>query len=249
MKSYIDDAFGSVPAAMLVLLQSTTGGADWVFAYDAIALTGAFTSSLFLFYILFFVFAFYNIVTSLFLEKAMKFAAPDMESMMLERRKQEAASARGLRGLIESLDSDHNGNITLDELTKLDDPNFNRFFELHDLNIKDAEFFFHTLTQIAKSETLDIGAFVAGCMKMRGPATNLDVQALHFQMQLLADDVRNLVGNVRQIRKEGMPSIVSALQEASFSVGGGGGGEEGGRPAARPGISPRLDLHSQEVNV
>merc|ERR1712113_391264 len=67
----IEPMFGSVLAAMITLLQTTTGGCDWGDVYDVVRLSGTFNNVLFLSFIIFFTFSFFNIVMSLFVEKAM----------------------------------------------------------------------------------------------------------------------------------------------------------------------------------
>merc|ERR1712241_1319406 len=72
--------FGSVQRAMVMLFQSTTGGIDWGDLYDTVALAGELPALFFLCFIVFFNFAILNIVTSIFVEKAVKLQRGEEET-------------------------------------------------------------------------------------------------------------------------------------------------------------------------
>merc|ERR1719247_530977 len=92
--SLIQDHFDSVPHAMLSLFQSTTGGADWSDFYTVAARAGPLAELVFLFCIAFFVIVAWNIVMSTFVEKALKLATPDTETLMAEKRTTELKYAK-----------------------------------------------------------------------------------------------------------------------------------------------------------
>merc|ERR1740121_3298247 len=81
--------FGSVLRGMLSLMMSAIGGVDWSEYYDVISLCGPFLSASFLGFIIFFQLVFFNIVTSMFVDKAVKFAKPDEKTLIIERMKEE----------------------------------------------------------------------------------------------------------------------------------------------------------------
>jgi len=76
-KTTILDSFGSVQVAIFTLFQAISGGSDWKGFYDIVSRVGSLNAALFVFYIIFFIFAICNIVTSIFIDKAMKLAQPD----------------------------------------------------------------------------------------------------------------------------------------------------------------------------
>jgi len=195
--------FGSVPSAMLVQFMGTTGGMDWGDVYSVVQKTSNLNGIFYLSQILFFVFAFFNIVTSMFVDKAMKLAKPDEEVQMFERRQEERANAADLRRLImEDLDLDQDGVISLEELETLAlDDRVRHKFEMRGLEVKDVEVFFKTLTAIADTDTLSIDAFVDGCMKMKGPASSLDVHALDFQLQVMSRHLSRISADLHQQRR------------------------------------------------
>jgi len=205
--------FGSVTSAMLVLFEATTGGMDWGDIYDIVRKTGTMNATFFLIYIIFFLFAFFNIITSIFVDKAMKLAQPDDEALMLERREEEAQTRDSLKELIESLDVDNSGTISVDELKAISkDVRVRHKFEMLGVTVRDASVFIQTLTSLVGSNTVDINSFVDGCMKMTGPASSLDVQTIRFQLEQVFKGVNDL-------KAQSLEHVVSQVGSPSSSRG------------------------------
>jgi len=182
--------FGSTQRAMLVLFKCTTGGVEWGPLYDIVAKAGLFHAALFIMYILFFIFALFNIVTSIFVDRAMRLAQPDAESSFLTKRREDMQTALELRALIEDLDEDGTGLISYKEMKAInEDPRVRNLFEKSGVNIRDASMFFQTLTRLVGQDALDIDSFVAGSMKVKGYASSLDVQAIIFQVQEIMQEL------------------------------------------------------------
>jgi len=155
----------------------------------------------FVLYIIFFQFAFYNIITSIFVDKAMKLAKPDDETLLMDRKKEDAAAKFQLQMVFSQLDDDNSGEISLDELSKVcEDEHMVYQLELLQIAVWDVEGFFRSLTAVTEKDTLDMDMFVDGCMKIRGAATSLDVQSIRWQVQGLAEDVRKMSGRGEQNR-------------------------------------------------
>lgn len=186
----IDRYFGSVMMTMIILFQCTTGGEDWAPIYQLVSEAGSLYSFLFLFFITFFVFAFFNIVTSIFVDKAMNLAQHDIEFTRLERTQEEMEKARDLRQMIQHFDQDGSGTISRSELVEISkDQRIRDRFEMYELNIKDADHLFTTVSDLVGVQELDIDTFVAGWLKMKGYATSIDQQAIILQMYRLTDTV------------------------------------------------------------
>merc|ERR1712113_542488 len=102
---------------------------------------------------------------------------------MLEHRKEELAHAQDLRALLAELDIDHSGTLSLDELAAAaKDPHIERKLVMLEIEPFEALGFFETLTAALKVEELSIDQFANACMKMKGPASSMDVQAISFQV-------------------------------------------------------------------
>lgn len=187
----VKENFGSVTSAMLALFMSTTGGRDWMEVFDLVKEGGLTIAGSFLFFIIFFNFAFFNIVTSMFVDKAMKFAKPDEEAQLVERTQEEEDAKIQLRNLIAKVDCDNSGEITLDELRMaMKDHKVLHKFDMLGITVRDVQTFFATLKDNAGTEQLTVDLFLDGCMKMKGPANSLDVQTIRFQVQEILRMVR-----------------------------------------------------------
>merc|ERR1712045_810535 len=119
MLTLLENDFGTVEAAMMTTFQATTGGVNWGETYGVLSKTGLLNGILFVSYLAFFIFALNNIVTSIFVDKALKLAKPDLDWMMFEKQRSEAAAAEELRTLALQLDTSKSGRISRDELMKM----------------------------------------------------------------------------------------------------------------------------------
>merc|ERR1712172_75643 len=129
----------------------------------------------------------WNIVMSTFVEKTFKLSVPDIDTTTLEKRKRDLAYSKELFAIIRSkLDENHNGRISHEEFKRhFTDPDLTAWFEARDFDMKDAELFFRLLASVDKKKEVDVTTFVLGCLRLRGTASNIDVQALHY-------DIRNM---------------------------------------------------------
>jgi ABC-type multidrug transport system fused ATPase/permease subunit len=76
VKQKLLDHYGSVQMATFTLYKVTTGGIDWIEAYDSIAVIGTVCKCVFVLFIAFIQIAVLNIVTGLFVNTALSFAEP-----------------------------------------------------------------------------------------------------------------------------------------------------------------------------
>jgi len=186
-------SFGSVQRAMLTLFQCISGGRDWSDAYALVAQTGTLNTILFLFYILFIWLSLTNIITSIFVDKAMKLAQPDMDDMLFTKRKQDIADAKELKELFAKMDTTNKGMMSRAEFQEfMHDWAMIESLELRGLAIKDAELFFNMLATIADVDEIDVDTFVTGCLKMKGAAMNVDVVAVQYESSMIKKDQRRM---------------------------------------------------------
>jgi hypothetical protein len=178
--------FNSVQSAMVTMFKAVTGGDDWGKVHAALAPLGFRYSFLFLFFIAFCNFAFMNILTGMFMENAMNIAKPDRDALAFEHHKSELNQVRALTQLFQEMDNDGSGKMCEAEFLRVidADPKVKAFFNAQGLDIKDAEMFFRMLQDAEhEGEAVEIDAFVDGCMKMKGSAKSLDIQALRFRLR------------------------------------------------------------------
>merc|ERR1711862_399392 len=82
---------------------------------------------------------------------------------------------------------DHKGTISWEEFnTVLTDPALKAHFDVRGIDIKDAHGFFDMLTTLdgEGNTEVEIETFVAGCLRMKGMATSVDLQTLRYEVKL-----------------------------------------------------------------
>jgi len=90
-----------------------------------------------------------------------------------------------LKCLFRMVDTNNSGTISEEELRScLQHVGMAAYFEMKGLDVKDAEAFFRILTCMSGQDEVDVHAFVTGWLKMKGPATNLDLYTMQYQSQL-----------------------------------------------------------------
>jgi len=190
----IQEYFSSVPRAMLTLYMCTNGGVDWYMVHATVATVGALLEAFFIFFICFFNFAVLNILSGIFLEKALRNSEPDRHALALERQRAEREDAEALRQLFHSLDFQGEGTLCWEELEDMvEDHMVRATFESLGIDVKDAEMFFEVLTHISGSDIIVIEDFVDGCSRMKGTASATDMASLSFQLKVIRRDMRELL--------------------------------------------------------
>jgi voltage-gated sodium channel len=182
----INSSFNSVQAAMVSMFKALTGGDDWGQFYGALEPVGEEYAILYLFFIAFCNFAFMNILTGIFMENAMNLAKPDREAMAFEHHKEEVEHIHNLGELFKEMDRDGKGMLSQREFLDVirDNEVVQAFFAAQGLDIKDAEMFFKMLKDADhETEDVQIDAFIEGCMRMKGAAKSLDIQALRYRLR------------------------------------------------------------------
>jgi len=193
-KETVHKKFGSVAKTLLTLCKSITGGEDWGDNYEQLAKAGGFASALFVAYILLVWLSVTNIVTSMFVDKAMKLAAPTREERMLERSLEELAIAEELTKAFDLMDTNQTSILSMVDFQEgLKLWQLRNFFELHNLRISDAQTFFLLLAARSENKEVDKATFVSGCLKMKGFASHFDMIAIQQQMWVLGQTLQRHV--------------------------------------------------------
>lgn len=198
--------FGSVQAASLSLFMATTNGNDWLFFYDMILPSGTLNSAIFVFYIAFFVVAVWNVITSTFVEKALKLAQPDVDTLMLEKANRDEKDALEMAKWLESMKMKGSGekssSMSQAEFTELIQGPLETFLHVRGVNVTDAETLFKMLTNATGTDRVDLQTFVAGCLRMKGAATNVGLHTLDYKTQVMRKEhMRCWRASQMQLRK------------------------------------------------
>lgn len=177
--------FASLPDCMLSLYMSVTGGADWNQFYAVVSQAGDFYALAFLFFTLFFNFALFNILTGVFVEKAITAFMPDRADQLLEERRRLVSEADDFRDLCKRLDRSRAGRISLvDFMEFMQNETMVVSMASLGLAVHDVELFFKVVA--GSRDEVSIEEFVEGCMATKGTASSLDVQKQLFETRLIA---------------------------------------------------------------
>jgi len=194
-KSETLESFGSVQLAAVTLLKSISGGVDWGDVYKTVARLGVFSEVVFLSYIFLVWLSLCNIITSLFLEKAMSLAQPEANARALEHFKDNLASARELAGLFHMM-SGNSETVTPEHLSVcLGDVKTASLLATHGIDINDVDAFLE-LIQDSNEAQIHVRTFVRGCMSLKGTAKSIDLLAVKHKLHVLEGLLKQLLGIV-----------------------------------------------------
>jgi len=196
VKTSISRDFGTVLNSMVTLFMALTGGEDWAKFYSTIVQMGTTYSILFLFFYLFAIMSFFNVVTGVFCEKAMSLARPGASELMVRRQAKEIRDASELIKLMRKilkLPPDHAPALTA---TTFDDfltnPEVITYFEMRGLNPSTAHRFFQVLSDVNQTNEIDFKTFVSACVKLDGPASSIDLHVLSVELKAVQMSLHNL---------------------------------------------------------
>ncbi|CAJ1396894.1 unnamed protein product [Effrenium voratum] len=187
--------FGSVGSAIVTLFQSTTAGIDWNDAYSLLQVSGLMPSICFLTYVIIFTISVWNIVTSTFVEKAMKLAQPDLESMIFEKNVKDAKDAEDLSKLFRPYTTANNEEgepvISLEQIRgAAEQPRFRQDLAVRGVDIKNVEVFFQMLSTFNEGD-VRLKTLVSACVRMKGVATSIDLQSMGFEIHMISSLVES----------------------------------------------------------
>mgnify|MGYP002803557489 FL=1 len=174
--------FGSVLKTMLSLYMAVTGGNDWSLYYSILGQLGSFYHFLFIAYTFFSSFAIFNILTGIFVERAVAASMPDREQQILIERRKLLEQATELRDLFSCIDLDCSGFISFDEFVScMKNPRIVAYMSSVGVSVHDVQHLFKIVAN--ENDEVDIDRFVDGCMAIKGSASALDMQKQLYYMQ------------------------------------------------------------------
>jgi hypothetical protein len=199
----LESSFGTVVQGMFSLIQTVTGGVDWMETYGVLQPTGQLNGTVFVLFVLFFFFSVFNIVTSVFVDKTMRLALPDIETMVFERQQEEMEAADGLLKFLKRSSRFDDNKICFERFVQIMEvPKFRTYFQFRGVEVKDMHTFFMLLSHANAKETGDEGVsleeFVHGCMRLKGQASAIDLQSLAHQVRLLQESQRHINAMLHQ---------------------------------------------------
>jgi hypothetical protein len=189
--------FDSLQTTAVTCLQAATGGMDWGEAYENLGLIGPEFQLVFVVYILFFVLILLNIVTSVFLDKVMKFAEPSAEALIEEKTWMEENDFGQLQGILSQVDEDGSGKVNMNEFrSALQTPKFGALLASRGIDINEATAFFEIILAQSDGKDIDVMELAKACLRMQGHASNVDLQILRHEVKMrqhkMLHDIRKL---------------------------------------------------------
>eukprot|EP00428_Durinskia_dybowskii_P016621 CAMPEP_0170214138 /NCGR_PEP_ID=MMETSP0116_2-20130129/6696_1 /TAXON_ID=400756 /ORGANISM="Durinskia baltica, Strain CSIRO CS-38" /LENGTH=614 /DNA_ID=CAMNT_0010464695 /DNA_START=110 /DNA_END=1955 /DNA_ORIENTATION=- len=184
--------FGSVEASMLQLYMAATGGVNWVYTYEAVLPMGWIYSGLLLFFTAFSQIALLNILTALFVNKAMDYTKPDTETAAMELRRKDIADYDELSNLAREMAQEGDSISVEDFEREMRSGPLGARLGLLGLTIADPDSFFDLLAPTGRTSTkrISVDEFVEGCMRMKGGASGIDMHIVEKQTRLVLRSLR-----------------------------------------------------------
>jgi len=198
--------YGSLIKASDTMFRAITGGNDWGELSEPIMAAGLHYYCLFVLCICFLTLAVLNILTGIFCANAVEAAESDRENITYMAAKQCASFKDDCRELFMSIDDDGSGTINHDEFSRhMCRPEILAYLGALELEIADAEMFFRLMSQNSPHGEVDIAMFLDGCLRLKGNAKMLDVQAMRCQLTCIFSMIRHLTEICdRHARSEGV---------------------------------------------
>jgi len=205
--------WGNLWRAMLSLYMASTNGDSWKTMASALIPMGYHYYLLFLLYVAFFVFVVMNTLTSLFLEVVIQNADKDTNTLIREELQRKGDYVTKAAELFRKIDKDGSGDVTEEEFRRyLKDADLAALASSLDLDVADMAQFHKMLSGRGKY-SVDIDTFAVGCMKLKGPAKSIDLQALIASQRRAARTLEHLVE-----ASEGTAALVQQLLSINHST-------------------------------
>lgn len=175
------DMFGSLHMSMMTLFQCISGGLSWREAWvELYRISWSYSITLGLF-VSFVVFAVLNIVTGIFVGSAMQSAQEDQDVIIADEMNETNSYAQSMLKIFIEADVDNSGYLDLEEFEKhLEDHRVRAYLHYLGLDPDEAKGLFKLL-DLGNDGKVGRKEFVLGCMRLKGPAKNVDMATLLYE--------------------------------------------------------------------
>jgi hypothetical protein len=209
--------YGDLYRSMRSLWWAISGGINWYELTGPLETTGNVVwSLLFLVYIAFVYFFILNVVTGVFCQNAIEGAQQDLELTIETQLKEKEVYADRLRKLFEEMNTNPNGvsdGLTPAEIQKqLDRPKVQSWFKALDVDAKKAWKLFKILDE-KNTGRVSLDDFVEGCLKLKGPATRVDVETLKWEIREANNRAEHAAGRLADLIEGAFESRVPSRVE------------------------------------
>jgi len=188
----IDPYFGSLLRTMVILFQAVSGGLDWGAVSDVLGeQAGEWAVLPFIFYVVFYQVAVLNVISGVFLDKAMEIAKAEKDIYIV----------RNARLVFSAVDTGRTGTITWEHFkSALAHPRMQKFFEAVDIRPTEARTLFELLDTSGDGE-ISADEFLNGCLRVRGHSKALDLLILSREVSHLFEKQQKLNAELGKMSK------------------------------------------------
>lgn len=183
--------WGDLGTSMMTLLESITGGLDWVGPMEALQNIHWVWMVIFVGFILFTYFAILNVMTAAFCQGAIEGKLYDRDQtvrdLLMNKQSGLHKTTDLFKNMFDKITADANGEISWPEFQEhLKDESVQALLALLELEDSDLWVLFQILDSDG-SQRLDVHEFMHGCMRLKGNARSIDLAKLAFENQRLSD--------------------------------------------------------------
>lgn len=219
--------YGSLLETMLSLWKAVTGGADWEAFCDPLFQISPFMGFTFVMYIAFTVCAMMNVVTGIFINKAIKAAEGDLELVILANNRDRKEHMEAVKRVFEKADTDGSGCLNKEEfIHHFNDPCVQSFFTVLELDLDGVEpEQLFMLLDFNGDQLISTNEFIYGCTSMKGSARNLDLARLshnvnrnHAALEELIENVSTSLTHAQEHQDKNLYYLHRMMKELQTSV-------------------------------
>jgi len=200
--------FGSVEAAMMAQYMAVSGGEDWNVLWQVTSLLGIPYKVLFVLFIAFSQIAFLNVLTAIFVNRALELAQPDRETQAAEHRRNQLEVKDELEAMFGKF-VDKDGKIDVEEMRRFWYSPSDARLSFLGLDVLCPDEFLELVRHTTRADpnNLTLQDIVDACLHMRGAASGVQV----FDIDRRAKQLEQTVMDFRTNVEEGMRVLTEFL--------------------------------------
>lgn len=170
--------YGGLWVTIFTLFAAVSNGLSWANVVDPLMDMDIIFPVAIMFYITIVIFGVSNVVTSVFVESAVKTSQHYKDLLVDEKLQKKDIALKHIKAVFEAVDEDNSGCLSKAELEAIvDEPELKSYIDALEISGEDARMFFRLLDADGSGE-VDMKEFMDGCLRLQGDAKSIDVHAL-----------------------------------------------------------------------
>jgi len=193
--------FSSIYVSVSTLFFIITSGVSWAEFFYKFRIIDNYLPLWLCAYVAFALFGLFNIITSIVLESALEVTRNERELLVTEVARKREVYTEHIKVIFQELDVSNVGHVSLGDICELlADPNTDLYdyFEALQIDAASIDRFFKSV-DIDKSGYIDIGEFLDGCLRFKGPARNYDVQCMIEEIRTTRKTLQQMAGKTESL--------------------------------------------------